>query len=375
MTLRSAPPLTQFHHRAGRNCESACLRNVFAAHGVELDEEILLGLDGGFGFGYFPASSCAPDIVIGRQEIFPGQAARLLGARMTEFQTGGVKALDQWLERGHPVILRVDLGALPYWQDRGGEPFGGYFVVLAGESATEDEKLLISDPAYTQTQVLTRAELQSARQSRATPPINPEQRAYVVETVATPPDLSKLALAAAYRLGRALSRPPTANFGLSALQRFAAEVGRWPRTKTEGGAAGARPQGGPARPSALLRQLICLGRAIDTFGTGGGLFRPMLSEFLLSTGAAGGVDALAEAGAELRESGAIWTGVGADCLALDGQASDAVLADLCSDIALRLERIFALEQAATQRLKSLGRGMACAPVQPASRTGFSEANP
>ncbi|MET8013005.1 hypothetical protein ABZU86_19375 [Streptomyces sp. NPDC005271] len=57
----------RYLHRRGIHCETACQCAILAAGGYEVDEEVVFGLDGGFGFSFFPANGNAPDIAVGEQ--------------------------------------------------------------------------------------------------------------------------------------------------------------------------------------------------------------------------------------------------------------------------------------------------------------------
>jgi len=45
--------IQDFNQFGGRHCQTAALKNILTYHGLQLSEEILLGLGGGVGFIYW----------------------------------------------------------------------------------------------------------------------------------------------------------------------------------------------------------------------------------------------------------------------------------------------------------------------------------
>ncbi|NHZ92755.1 DUF4872 domain-containing protein [Massilia sp. CCM 8733] len=339
-----------YQHRAGLNCETTCMRNVLAVHGVEFSEEVLLGLDGGFGFGYFERRDNGPDIVIGRQQIFSGQALRLLGVRARSFQGSGAAILLDQMKLERPVIARVDLSELPYWNSHGGAPFGGYFINLVGHA---DGQFTVSDSGFSQLQTISEDALNRARTSKRSPPINPERWCHVIESVCGTPDLGRVGYFAVENCVRDVLKPSIGNLGLPGLKQFAAGVRNWSRTKTGTVKMQLWTDGGVHDVSALACQLQSLGRAIEVFGTGGGLFRPMWSRFLHTFGDLVGDERLLDAAQAMSSSAHLWTMLGRNLLEVGPDSGQATLEQQLEALIDAIDRIYQLERKAMDGLRSI----------------------
>ncbi|MFD9686371.1 DUF4872 domain-containing protein [Kitasatospora sp. NPDC059146] len=303
-------------HRRGIHCESACQCNILAAAGHEVDEDVVFGLDGGFGFSFFPARGGAPDIVVGKQAIMPLRAARLMGVEVAAHAPASGKGLAQLLESAPAVMVRVDLGRLPYWGLEGRSSFGGYFVNVV--RALDDDRFEVSDPALDTTVLVTAADLEAARSSRDSPPLNPDRKAYVFGARRSAPQLGLVGPVAVRNLCRDVLKPGSRSLGLAGMKQLQSTAPTWPRTKL-GEVDDVDAAGRVVRTDALSRQLLHLGRQIETFGTGGGLFRPMIGRFLAAVAEASG-DARYTGPAELfRASGRHWQTLGRALL--DGAAT------------------------------------------------------
>ena len=68
------------------------------------------------------------------------------------------------------------------------------------------------------------------------------------------------------------------------------------------------------RTDALARQLLHLGRQIESFGTGGGLFRPMIGRYLTRVADSTGEARYAEAADRFHDSGRLWSNLGSALL-------------------------------------------------------------
>jgi hypothetical protein len=69
------------------------------------------------------------------------------------------------------------------------------------------------------------------------------------------------------------------------------------------------------RTDALARQLLHLGRQIESFGTGGGLFRPMIGRYLNRVADTTGESRYADAAGQFLDSGRLWSDLGSALLA------------------------------------------------------------
>ncbi|MFB8245629.1 DUF4872 domain-containing protein [Streptomyces sp. NPDC055952] len=301
----------RYVHRRGLHCESACQCAVLAAAGYEVDEETVFGLDGGFGFSFFPASGNAPDIVVGKQAVMPLRAVRLMGVEVVPHAPKSGAGLAGLLESAPAVMTRVDLGLLPHWGLQGRSSFGGYFVNVVrplGADAFE-----VSDPAFDEPVSMGTAELQAARSSRNSPPLNPDWRVYVFGAPRRTPQLDRVGPVAVRTLCREVLKPGSRNLGLPGMKQLALAAPSWPDSK-RGEVEDVDLTGRVIRTDALARQLLHLGRQIESFGTGGGLFRPMIGRYLDKVADSTGEARYAEAAAGFHDSGRLWSTLGSALL-------------------------------------------------------------
>lgn len=312
-----------YAHRRGIHCETACQCAILAAGGYEVAEEVVFGLDGSFGFAFFPAAGNAPDIAVGKQAILPLRAARLMGVEVAAHRPASGAALAKLLESAPAVLTRVDLGLLPYWGLGGRSSFGGYFVNVV--RPLDADAFEVSDPAFDDPVSVSAADLQAARSSRNSPPLNPDLKAYVLGVPRRRTmQLGLVGPVAVRNLCRELLKPGSRHLGLPGMKLLAATAASWPQSK-QGEVEDVDLTGQVVRTDALARQLLHLGRQIESFGTGGGLYRPMIGRFLTTMTDSTGDARYADAAGLFQESGRLWSNLGS---ALLTGATGAARADL-----------------------------------------------
>jgi hypothetical protein len=258
-----------FVHTPGNHCGSTALRNLLAFHGVEISEEMALGLGAGAGFYYLALDDGSPS------RWFNGRTARLeetfrdLTGAALELSTfaeedgeAAWEAARTTVDGGDPALLLTDI----YYLDHYGNSahFPGHAVVLAGY---DEEVAHLSDTGFEELQRTRLENLARARHSG--------HPAYPLEghmfTVAGDVDREALLAAVPEAIERGVAEmlePPFGEFaGVPALERLAAEAGAW--------------------PEAVEDWQWCARFAyqvIERRGTGGGCFRLMYSRFLAEVG-------------------------------------------------------------------------------------------
>jgi hypothetical protein len=297
-------------HRKGIHCESACQCNILAAGGHDVSEDEVFGLDGGFGFAFYPARGNQPDIVVGKQEILPLRAARLMGIEVSAHTPKASSGLARLLESVPAVLTRVDLGLLPHWGLEGRASFGGYFINVVRRVGDTFE---ISDPAIDSPATISAADLDAARSSRNSPPLNPNWRAYTFGPLRSSPRLELVGPVAVRNLCRDVLKPGNRSLGIPGLKLLASTAPSWPQTK-RGDVEDVDLSGNVTQTSALSRQLVHLGRQIEQFGTGGGMHRPMIGRFLERVADSTGNPVYSDSAALFAESGRLWQDLGTDLL-------------------------------------------------------------
>jgi hypothetical protein len=286
MAAIAARMVPGYRHLPGNHCGSTALRNLLSFHGLEMSEEMALGLGAGVSFYYVVLEGSSPSrFTNGRTGRLEEQFVELTGAplRLATFDDPDAAwaAARGAVDAGRPAILITDL----YYLDHYGSSahFPGHAVVLAGYDA---EVAYLSDTGFEELQVTRLEGLKRARHGDH--PVFPlEGHMFTLDGSAEVADLSAAAPAAVARCAAGMLEPELGDFqGLPALRRFAAEVGGWPEAAEDW------------RWCARF-----LYQVIERRGTGGGNFRRMYSRFLDEAGY--------DEGALARAAAAAWTSLAA----------------------------------------------------------------
>jgi hypothetical protein len=168
------------------------------------------------------------------------------------------QAAKSAVDSGRPPLLLTDL----YYLDHYGNSahFPGHAVVLA---AYDDERVLLSDTAFTELQETKVGNLKKARHGKH-PIFRLEGQMVTLPAGAELDDIRDRAAAAIAFDAKQVLEPQLGEFeGLPALRRFAAEIGSWPELASD------------------WKWCARFGyQVIEKRGTGGGNFRAMYSRFL-----------------------------------------------------------------------------------------------
>ena len=132
----SATMIEGYRHRPGNHCGSTALRNLLAFDGIEISEEMALGLGAGVCFYYVPLEGQSPSRFtngrVGRlEEQFLRADRRRASARdLRRARRTRGRRRAQAVDGGRPALLLTDL----YYLDHYGRSahFPGHAVVLAG---------------------------------------------------------------------------------------------------------------------------------------------------------------------------------------------------------------------------------------------------
>jgi hypothetical protein len=306
-----------YRHTPGHHCGSTALRNLLAHHGVEISEEMALGLGAGVSFYYVPIEGQSPSrFTNGRVGRLEEQFIELTGApiRLETFQDpeASWEAARTAVDSGRSAILLTDL----YYLDHYGRSarFPGHAVVLAGY---DSELAYLSDTGFEELQVTRLENLAKARHGKH-PVFQLEGHMLTVPEGAAIGDVREASGRAIARNAKQMLDPPMGEYeGLIALRRFASEVGDWPG-ELEDWQWCAR---------------FCY-QVIERRGTGGGNFRLMYSRFLREVG-----NEHAELAAE---AAAGWTSLAAALLA--ASESDEPAARLWSPVRAEAARVLDAEE-------------------------------
>ncbi|MBY9003049.1 MAG: DUF4872 domain-containing protein [Candidatus Lokiarchaeota archaeon] len=283
--------VNNFIHRVGYHCESSSMRDLFEFHGFPMSEPMAFGLDGTMGFGFFDTTNSVsfipeseiPFFLGGKQgTIEPNSlACRLLGITLKKQSfTSANKAWEvskEMLSQNIPLILKVDLGYLPYFEEEGEIHFGGHAITLAGYD--EDKEIAyIGDTEYEGFQEISIEKLKQARSSEYGPKFMQPSNAQF--SMIRRPDGKHPPLAAGVKLAiqkvvNNMLRPSINTNGIQGLKLFASSIPLW-KEKLQGQSKD--PQGKSISRARLMFEL--LHGYIETWGTGGGSFRNLYTNFL-----------------------------------------------------------------------------------------------
>ena len=147
-------PLDGFRALKTHHCVTGSMRHIYEFHGYPISEDWLLGLGAGVGFVYWHMKGTTPFCGGRANTGRPGEegleraAGRRTGVRVECSETGSAskaeKPLLNMLAADEPVMIRVDMGFLPYFGSSEEYHFGGHVVVVAGYDA-ETGHVLIAD--------------------------------------------------------------------------------------------------------------------------------------------------------------------------------------------------------------------------------------
>lgn len=256
-----------YEHVPGNHCGSTALRNLLAFHGLEISEEMALGLGAGVCFYYVVLEDQSPSrFTNGRVGKLEEQFVELTGISL-RLQTADDPE-ESWrlarevVDAGRPALLLSDL----YHLDHYGKSahFPGHAVVLAGY---DDEVAYLSDTAFEDLQTTRLENLAKARHEQH--PVYPlAGHMFSVADGEALADPRAAAPRAIERGVRQMFEPELGDYqGMPALRRFADEVGSWPGAAEDW------------QWSARFNYQV-----IERRGTGGGNFRRMYARFLDEAG-------------------------------------------------------------------------------------------
>ena len=283
--------INDFIHRVGYHCESSSMRDLFEYYGFPMSEPMAFGLDATMGFGFFDTTnsmsfipeSDIPFFLGGKQgTIEPNSlACRLLGITLRKQSfTSTDKAWEEskkLLHQNQPLILKVDLGYLPYFEEEGDIHFGGHAITLAGY----DEEMgiaYIGDTDHEGFQEISIEKLKEARSSEHGPKFmhpNNAQFSMTMRPDGKHPPLAAGVKIAIQKVVDNMLRPSVNSNGIQGLKQFANSIPFW-KEKLRGVAKD--PQGKLVSRARLMFEL--LHGYIETWGTGGASFRNLYSQFL-----------------------------------------------------------------------------------------------
>jgi hypothetical protein len=296
-------PFACFRSLKTHHCVTGSMLHIYHFHGHPLSEDMLFGLGSGLGFIYWHVKGMAPWFG-GRGNVGrPGEdgleidAGRRTGVHIEKHSTGSLRkaeaSLLEMLEAGEPVMMNVDMGFLPYFDQLPEDyHFGGHAIVIGGYDP--DKRMVLAADRDAPLHPLSLDHLAKARGSKHKP--FPPGNLYFTY------DFSRARMPKAAEIQEAIGdvcarmlEAPISNLGVRGIRKAAKKTLKWPQ----------------AADKEALR-----GWCFNTFifidaegGTGGGLFRYMYARFLEEAVEVLGEDRLPEIGGDLRSIGDRWQDV------------------------------------------------------------------
>jgi hypothetical protein len=250
-----------FQHTPGVHCGSTALRDLLHQIRIDFSEAMCFGLGSGVGFSYLrdPHSGMPSHFFHGRTLTLEHDLCAHLAL---DFEQGADDNPDrawqtakEWIDRGVPLLLSVELSQLPYYNTH--TPFPGHRVVLAGYDDARRVAFL-ADTQFPGLQQVSYETLCSAR----TAGIFPRNEWLAIKPTQVLVPLAD-AVVTALRdnaLGMNLDRAP--HQAIMGMELLAEDFENW----------GDAPD---------WRWCAKFGyQIIEVRGTGGGLFRKMYAQFL-----------------------------------------------------------------------------------------------
>ncbi len=282
--------VVDFVHKKGNHCESSALRDLFEFYGFPMSEALVFGLDATMGFGFFDTTdkvsfipeSEIPFFLGGKQgTIDPNSlSCRLLGItlRKQSFTSAnkGWEESKKLIDQDVPLILRIDMGFLPYYEFNEDYHFGGHTITLAGYD-NERNIAFVGDTDHEGFQEVSIEKLKNGRSSTYGPSfMHPKNTQYSMKRR---PDGKHPPLGAGVKLAiqkvvNNMLRPSTSNVGIQGIKMFAESIKEWDKKINNLISKSSKKVASPQ----LIFDLTY--GNIETWGTGGALFRNLYIQFL-----------------------------------------------------------------------------------------------
>lgn len=255
--MKESDVIPRITHSIGRHCASSAIRDLLEFYGLNISEAMCFGLGSGLGITYLElADAPVPFLVHVRSLGFEKRVFQSIGVPF-EWETfespeSAATLLGEYLDEGCPTLLLTDIFHLPYFGSK--THFPGH-AIAAWSRNKETGDILVTDTERPGVLSVTEEALTRARFSNQLPFVHhgnmftpKEFRGEVTPEIIT---------SVIHDNATAL-----ATSGISALETWLADLGRWGTT-------------GDWRWTTRFAYQV-----IEKRGTGGGGFRKIYAEFL-----------------------------------------------------------------------------------------------
>ncbi len=300
--------IPNFNHIPGVHCTSSAIRDVFEFHGLNMSEAMIFGLGSGMGLGYGKLGRENP-IIGGRQYKFEDNLCNLLNIGLNKFTTSnkeeGWQQLKEMLENDLPATINVDMAYLPYQELPEDFHFGQHAIVVAGYNS-ENSTVLIADTHFPDLKEISLEDLTKARNSSYSRWMDPRNFIYefTFPGEGEIPDFKDIIPIAIRKTGENIQKKSRImrifrmTNGLEAISKFSQSLERLPSLTN----------------SVLQERCNEIAGFISEYGTGGGLFRYLYSQFLQESAEMCNDNSLIELGDYYKKLGDKWEEVSQNVL-------------------------------------------------------------
>jgi hypothetical protein len=229
--------INDFEHIEGKNCQLSSVRKMLYYYGINLTEEMIMGLASGIGFIYWDMKQMPCPFVGGLNgkdiNLFEAPLRNLGGSAELVKQTTSRKIsfnqAKEILKEGRPFIPFVDMAFLPYffredapYPNESAGHFGGHTLVVYGIDEKADV-VYISD-RFLKPNTLTINQFMDAHSS-AFPPFASKNKKVIIHPPRKNIDLIKCIKKAIKENAEMMMNPPISNLGLQGILKFKKMVG------------------------------------------------------------------------------------------------------------------------------------------------------
>lgn len=358
---RTSAQVSPYPHRMGGHCGSGALRDLLEWAGLGWDgppsEGLVFTLGGALDLSYVRSPDLFPPFyLVGRGGGLELDLPRRLGGtaqqRATDDSDEGWAWVRSEIEHGRPVMVWADIAELPYLRVK--LSMSRHDIVVIGFDDDAQVAMVVDNDREDVQEVAYEA-LARARRSTSFP----QPTRHTVYDITWPealPDLAAAAAEAFAQSARAMDEPANATgifhhlppghddaargsgaphldihaAGVAAASAFADDIARWEQIDDE----------------QLEIMLFSLGAFIEKAGTGGGLFRRLLTQGASEIAQTTGDDATASLARSASHAAEAWTSVARSATNRNQPASErvrhaahaaSVLPDLESSLTQRLQ--------------------------------------
>jgi len=294
-------PLPGFQALDGCNCLAASFHRICAYNTYPISEEMLLCLGAGVGFAYLHSKGTLP-FIGGRGNVraFHTALSAPTGIHIHEHTTSSSAKAERELlaalDTGQPVCVYVDMAYLPYLGLGEEAHFGEHAIVVAAADSSSRQAIVADHDPYMSGvkkggfYPITLDQLAQARSSTFKP-FPPRNRWFSFNFHSAHPVSPEAIMASIRQTTQAMLHPPIRNMGVAGFQTAAQRILKLPEQSDE---------------KTLRASLFNFYTYIEVGGSGGGLFRYMVSRFLAEAAQLTGVIALVQASRDMHACAEAW---------------------------------------------------------------------